>query len=160
MEACFLVIGATDDSLLNRQISREAKRRGILCNIVDSPQECNFILPSLVRRGDLVLAVSTSGKSPALAKKIRRQLEKEFPEVYELYLRLLGKIRLHVLAQARPQEDNQRLFESLVDSPLLSWLAGGDFKAVTGFLDDVLDPPLPLSELAAILNNHPFPPNR
>ena len=159
MEACFLVIGATDDPLVNRQISREAMRRGILCNIVDSPRDCNFILPSLVRRGDLVLAVSTSGKSPALAKKIRRQLEKDFPEIYELYLKLLGKIRLHLLAQARPQEDNQRLFETLVDSPLLSWLASGDFKAVTGFLADFLDPPLPLSELAVILNP-PFPPNQ
>ena len=89
----FLVIGATDDPILNGKIGREARERGILCNIVDKPQECNFILPSLVSRGDLTIAVSTAGKSPALAKKIRRDLEEVFPEIYGLYLDLLGQIR-------------------------------------------------------------------
>ena len=89
----FLVIGATDDPNLNGKIGREARERGLLCNIVDKPQECNFILPSLVSRGDLTIAVSTAGKSPALAKKIRQDLERVFPEIYGLYLELLGQIR-------------------------------------------------------------------
>jgi precorrin-2 dehydrogenase/sirohydrochlorin ferrochelatase len=156
LEGCFLVIGATDDPEVNRRISLDARQRGLLCNIVDSPGECNFILPSVVERGDLLIAVSTSGQSPALAKKIRRQLEEEFPPVYERYLKLLGRIRLHVLAQGRPQEDNQRLFETVVNAPLLSWLKVDDDQALFHFLEGLIHPPIPRSDLADILNR-PIP---
>ncbi|MGI9569394.1 MAG: precorrin-2 dehydrogenase/sirohydrochlorin ferrochelatase family protein, partial [Desulfobulbia bacterium] len=74
----FLVIGATDDEALNRQISEDAERSHILCNIADRPEICNFILPSIVRRGNLVITISTSGKSPALAKHLRQELETQF----------------------------------------------------------------------------------
>jgi len=74
----FLVIGATDNQELNQQIHTEAERLGILCNIADQPEACNFILPSIVKKGDLVIAISTSGKSPAFAKKLRKDFEKQF----------------------------------------------------------------------------------
>ena len=74
LEGMFLVIGATDDPEVNRMISAEARSRRLLCNIVDRPRECSFIVPAIVRRGDLVIAVSTGGRSPALAKKIREDL--------------------------------------------------------------------------------------
>ncbi len=67
----FLVIGTTDDEELNRQISIDAEKLNMLCNIADRPKVCNFILPSIVNRGDLTISISTSGKSPALAKKLR-----------------------------------------------------------------------------------------
>jgi precorrin-2 dehydrogenase/sirohydrochlorin ferrochelatase len=155
LEGCFLVIGATDDPQVNRRISSDARQRGLLCNIADSPEECNFILPSLLERGDLLIAVSTSGQSPALAKKIRRQLEREFPPVYETYLKLLGRIRLHVLAQGRPQEENRRLFETLVDSQLLPWLEAGEVEHIYFFLENLLRPPIPRPELAEILPRQP-----
>ena len=66
LDGMFLVIGATDDENLNQQISTDAEKSNILCNIADRPEVCNFILPSIVRRGDLVITISTSGKSPAL----------------------------------------------------------------------------------------------
>ena len=69
LEGMFLVIGATDDPEVNQRISLEARSRNLFCNIVDKPGECNFIVPSQVHRGDLVIAVSTGGRSPALAKK-------------------------------------------------------------------------------------------
>jgi precorrin-2 dehydrogenase len=152
LDGCFLVIGATDNPEVNRQISLDAKQRGLLCNIVDSPKECNFILPSLVARGDLLIAISTSGQSPALAKKIRRHLEEEFPPVYESYLNLLGRIRLQVLAQGQPQEANQKLFETLVSSPLFPWLKTNDVEAIYHFLEKLLRPPIPRSELVEILH--------
>jgi len=152
LEGCFLVIGATDDPEVNHQISLEAKRRGLLCNIVDRPRECNFILPSLVERGDLLIAISTSGQSPALAKKIRRHLEEEFPPVYESYLKLLGRIRLHVLAQGQPQEVNQQLFEALVNAPLLSWLKANEITAIYHFLENLIRPPIPRSDLVDLLS--------
>jgi precorrin-2 dehydrogenase/sirohydrochlorin ferrochelatase len=151
----FLVIGATDDPVLNEKIGREARGRGLLCNIVDKPRECNFILPSLVTRGDLTIAVSTAGNSPALAKKIRQDLEKEFTEIYALYLELLGQIRNEILARKLSQEENQKIFQTLVNAPVLSWLKSGNFESLYELLDHLLDPPYPRSKLTEILNQ-PF----
>lgn len=71
----FLVIGATDRDDINAKISRDCKNKGVLVNIVDDPEKCDFILPSIMRQGDLLIAISTGGKSPALAKKMRQELE-------------------------------------------------------------------------------------
>ena len=73
-----LVIAATDDQALNRRVSLKARERGLMVNAVDQPSDCDFIVPSMVRRGDLLIAISTSGKSPALAKRIRQRLERTF----------------------------------------------------------------------------------
>ena len=75
LEGAFLVIGATDNEDINRQVACDAEKTGILVNIVDVPKLCNFIVPSKVERGDLIISISTGGTSPALAKKIRKQLE-------------------------------------------------------------------------------------
>ena len=84
----FLVIGATDDRDLNRQIFKDAEARETLCNIADQPETCNFILPSVVHQGDLVIAISTSGKSPAYAKKLRKDLERTFGKEHADFLKL------------------------------------------------------------------------
>ncbi len=152
----FLVIVATDDPMLNARIGREARERGMLCNVVDKPQECNFILPSLVSRGDLTIAVSTAGKSPALAKRIRQDLEKEFREIYGPYLELLGQIRNEILSRQMSQSENQKIFQALVEAPVLSWLENGNIEALSAFLDQHLDPPYPRSKLIEILNQ-PMP---
>jgi len=152
LKEMFLVIGATDDPELNGTIGREARERKILCNIVDKPGECNFILPSLVGRGDLPIAGSTAGKSPALAKKIRLDLEEGFPEIYGPYLELLGQIRNEVLARNMSQEENQKIFEILVNSPVLSWLKTGDFESLFALMDRLLDPPFPRTNLTKLLD--------
>lgn len=157
LEDKFLIIGATDDLELNKRIGREARGRGLLCNIVDDPKECNFILPSLVCRGDLTIAVSTAGKSPALAKKIRRALEEEFPESYGPYLELLGHIRTQVLARGMAQKENQKIFEALVEAPLLTWLKAGTLEPVYDFLDRLLSPPLPRPPITEIINKFSRP---
>ena len=119
LEGKFLVIGATDDEALNRQISEDAGRRNLLCNIADQPSLCNFILPAIVDRGDLVVAVSTSGKSPAAAKRIRQALQKQFGPEYGPFLALMGKIRDVLLAEAHEPEAHKDLFEELIDGGLL-----------------------------------------
>jgi precorrin-2 dehydrogenase / sirohydrochlorin ferrochelatase len=151
LKEMFLVIGATDDPELNGTIGREAKERMILCNIVDKPDECNFILPSLVCRGDLTIAVSTAGKSPALAKKLRLDLEEGFPEIYGPYLELLGQIRNEILGRNISQEENQNIFETLVNAPILSWLERGELEPLYDFIDRLLDPPFPRTNLTEIL---------
>ncbi|MFC1830382.1 bifunctional precorrin-2 dehydrogenase/sirohydrochlorin ferrochelatase [Thermodesulfobacteriota bacterium] len=119
LDGAFLVIGATDDEVLNRTIHSEAENRGILCNIADRPEVCNFILPSIVNRGDLMISISTSGKSPAFAKKLRKDLEAEFGEEYAEFLQLMGTIREKLLAEKHEPEVHKHLFESLINRGLV-----------------------------------------
>ena len=119
MNGMFLIIGATDDQALNQQIHAEAERRGMLCNIADRPKACNFILPSIVKQGDLVIAISTSGKSPAFAKKLRQDLEKQLGNEYAVFLNLMGAIRKKLLAQNHEPESHKHLFEQLINGGLI-----------------------------------------
>lgn len=119
LDGAFLVIGATDDEVLNRTIHLEAERLGILCNIADRPDVCNFILPSIVKRGDLTISISTSGKSPAFAKKLRKDLEAEFGEEYAEFLQLMGGIREKLLAEKHEPEAHKHLFEALINKGLV-----------------------------------------
>ena len=119
LDGMFLVIGATDDEMLNRKIHFDAERQHKLCNIADRPEACNFILPSIINRGDLTIAVSTAGKSPALAKKLRKDLEKKFGSEYGELLRIMGTVRTKLLQQAHAPEEHRPLFESLINSDIL-----------------------------------------
>ena len=134
----FLVIGATDDEKLNRQISRDAEQINILCNIADRPEACNFILPAIVQRGDLVITISTSGQSPALAKRLRRKLEAQFGEEYADFLRLMGAIRKKLLKQTPAPEVHKALFNQLIDGDLLELLRSGQKKELNLLLHRVL----------------------
>ncbi len=115
----FLVIGATDNEELNWRIHADAERQGKLCNIADRPQACNFILPSVVNRGDLILAISTSGASPAFAKKLRQDLEKEFGEEYAEFLRLMRAVRKKLLLRDHAPEAHKPIFEKLISKGML-----------------------------------------
>lgn len=115
----FLVIGATDDEVQNRKISQDAEENNLLCNIADFPEACNFILPSIVKRGDLMLAITTSGNSPAFAKHLRKKLEKEFGEEYTEFLKLMGAVRKRLLDTGHAPEEHKPLFEALINQGLL-----------------------------------------
>jgi precorrin-2 dehydrogenase/sirohydrochlorin ferrochelatase len=143
----FLVIGATDDEMLNRQISEEAEQIGILCNIADRPEACNFILPSVVQRGDLVITISTSGQSPALAKRVRRKLEAQFGEEYADFLLLMGAIRKKLLSQAHEPEAHKALFNQLIDSDLIEFLRTGQRKQLNLLLYKILGEGYRIEEL-------------
>lgn len=125
LEGCFLVVSAADDQEVNRQVSREAHQRGLLCNVVDQPALSSFIAPALVSRGRLQIAISTAGASPALARKIRRQLEAEFGPEYGPFLELMARLRPQVLEKYKNEEQRRRLFHALVDSPLLALIRQG-----------------------------------
>ena len=96
LQGAFLAIAATDNRALNRQVVKEAKDRVVLVSVADDPQNSDFILPSYVRRGALTIAVSTGGVSPALARKIRTRLEKDFGDEYASLVRLIGEVRAEV----------------------------------------------------------------
>lgn len=134
----FLVIGATDNEDLNFKIHAEAERRGVLCNIADRPGVCNFILPSIVNRGDLIIAISTSGKSPAFAKKLRKQLEAQFGDEYAEFLDLMGAIRKKLLSKDHEPEAHKHLFEQLIQKDLVQMLKDADAENINALLLDVL----------------------
>lgn len=121
-----LVISATDSAEVNEQVYRDAEAEGIIVNVVDVPALCRYIVPSIVRQGDLCIAISTGGKSPALAKKIRRQLEGAYGAEYAALLELLGAYRPQMKARYPDEiETRARLWTSLVDSDLLDLLRAG-----------------------------------
>jgi precorrin-2 dehydrogenase / sirohydrochlorin ferrochelatase len=93
LDGVFLVVAATSSMEVNHAIYRSAQRRGILCNVVDDPPHCDFFYPAVVRRGQFQIAISTGGLSPALAQRVRKQFEEEFPPVYGIWLEELGKKR-------------------------------------------------------------------
>jgi precorrin-2 dehydrogenase/sirohydrochlorin ferrochelatase len=136
----FLVIGATDDEGLNRQIHADAERLNLLCNIADRPEICNFILPAIVRRGDFMLAISTAGKSPAFAKHLRQRLEAQFGPEYGTLLDLMGAIRQKLLAEAHEPEAHKPLFERLIGEDLLALVKAGQVDRIDRLLEEVLGP--------------------
>lgn len=93
LDGAFIVIAATSSHDLNTLIYQEAKARGALCNAVDDPENCDFYYPAVVKRGDLQIAISTNGRSPALAQRLRQELEDQFGPEYEEWIRELGEER-------------------------------------------------------------------
>jgi precorrin-2 dehydrogenase / sirohydrochlorin ferrochelatase len=138
LDEAFLVIAATNDKDLNHRVSEEANRRGMLVNTVDQPAGCNFIVPSIIRRGDLLVAISTSGKSPAMAKRIREEIEGQFGPEYETTLTLMGRVREAVLASGLPQSENSRIFHAIAGSDIVASIKAGDWSKVRGVLDGLL----------------------
>jgi len=143
----FLVIAATDDAELNCRIAEDAEKRGLLCNVVDYPRAGNFILPALVQRGALTLAISTSGQSPALARQLRRDLEQRFGMEYADFLELLGVVRSRLLAESQDSSGNKEKFDQLVHSALLELVRRRDYEGVDRILRSVLGPEYSLKDL-------------
>jgi precorrin-2 dehydrogenase/sirohydrochlorin ferrochelatase len=101
---------------LHEQIHAEARRRGVLCNVVDVPELCDFYYPAVARRGALQIAVSTSGQSPALAQRLRKELEEQFGPEYEAWLQQLGEEREKLFAAAMDPEERKRLLHDLASA--------------------------------------------
>ncbi len=111
LKGCFLVIAATDDPAVQKEIRKEATRRKILLNVVDQPDQCDFIFPAKVVRGEFVVSVGTGGQSPALAAKVRRDLEKIFGPEYGELTQQLGDLRRRL----PPGPDRDRFFVDLLE---------------------------------------------
>jgi len=112
-EGASLAVIATSNPQLNKSIYQEAERRGILCNVVDVPEYCDFYYPAVVRRGDLQIAISTNGQSPSLAQKLRQQLERQFGLGYARWIAELGATRNLILASDLDAKRKSELLHSL-----------------------------------------------
>jgi len=151
VDGVFVVFAATDDTSLNRRVSRTAQQRSLLVNAVDQPADCNFIVPSVLSRGDLVIAVSTSGKSPAFARKVRVELEQSFGEEYGLFLNLMGNLRKEILRLGLSQEENKSTFEDLVTSDLLTAIREKNWDLASQIIEKVLGRPVSKNQMLDFL---------
>jgi precorrin-2 dehydrogenase/sirohydrochlorin ferrochelatase len=128
LDGIFLIIAATNNRDLNAAIFHEARRRNILCNVVDDPEFCDFYYPAVVRRGDLQLAISTNGHSPALAQRIRRELEIQFGPEYGEWLEQLGRARQELFASKINPEQRRRLLHELASREAFKKASEADFN--------------------------------
>lgn len=111
----FIVIAATNDKKVNEKIGVYCRSNGKLVNVVDNQELCNFTVPSYVKRGDLLLSVSTGGKSPSLSANIRQKLEKEYDDTYEEYVNLLGKAREKLIKENNNINERRNILKNLID---------------------------------------------
>ncbi|MBI2846680.1 MAG: bifunctional precorrin-2 dehydrogenase/sirohydrochlorin ferrochelatase [Chloroflexi bacterium] len=129
--ACaFLCIAATNEPLLNRKVSMDARVKGVLTNVVDDPDCCDFIAPSIVRKGDVTIAISTGGSSPALARRMREELEKYLSPEKAKLASLLSEVRQQLRAQGK--RPSPRQWQKAIDEGLMSLLQSGQKEAARG----------------------------
>src|SRR5689334_3694531 len=126
LTGAFMVICATDQTEINHQVWQEANSNRQLVNVVDDTPRCNFIAPSILRQGDLTIAISTSGKAPALAVRLKERLQREIGPEYERFLELAGELREPLARNVPDFETRKVLWYKLVDSEILAVLARGD----------------------------------
>jgi siroheme synthase-like protein len=132
LEGSFLVIAATDDSEQNIRIYHDAEKRAMLANVVDVPPLCNFILPAIIRTGPLAIAISTAGASPALAKRMKREISELFGEEYADLAIMLNDARGWAKGTLPTYQDRKEFFESIVNGQPdpVALLRDGDVSAV------------------------------
>jgi precorrin-2 dehydrogenase/sirohydrochlorin ferrochelatase len=135
LKEAFLVIAATNSPEVQVRVFQEAEEKGIPCNVVDKPELCSFIVPSVVQRGDHLIAISTGGASPAVARRIREKLESLFGEEYTIYLRLMRKIREKVLAKNLSPEEKERKLQTFALAPLPEYIKNRDFDLLATLLE-------------------------
>lgn len=121
----FLAVAATDQEELNRRISALCKAKNILVNVAYPPDEGSFIVPSCIERGDLIIAVSTAGASPALSRKIRTELEQTYGPEYDLLLRKLAALRKRLQSEVHDQQRRSQILNAVVDSDVIDFLREG-----------------------------------
>ena len=139
LDGMVLVISATDDSVAQEQIAAAARSRNVPVNTVDQPNLCDFIVPAIVRKGDIVVAISTSGRSPALAAALRAKLEAVVTDEAARAARVLGEVRNEVHTRFPDPDRRKHVFESIVASGILDWIKECDdaaaLKRVRGIIE-------------------------
>jgi siroheme synthase-like protein len=138
LTGAFMVICATDQTQINHQVWQEASANRQLVNVVDDTPRCNFIAPSILRKGDLSIAISTSGKAPALAVRLKERLQRELGPEYERFLELAGELREPLARQVPDFETRKAIWYELVDSEILDVLARGDETAAREIISRVV----------------------
>ena len=135
LDGCFLAIAATESNGTNIGVFNDAEARGMLCNVVDVTPLCNFILPSIHREGDLVVAISTAGASPALARRIRLEIAERYGEEFGVALELLGSLRTELKRRYPNPDDRKIIFERMVYSNLIESIRACETDKIEAWID-------------------------
>lgn len=143
-----LVIAATNDEEVNRQVSELAKAQNIPVNVVDNPGLCSFIMPSIVDRDPVQIAISTGGASPVLARLLRARLETLIPASYGRLAQLIGKFRQHVRQRYPKMQERRRFWEHILQGPVAEMMYAGQDKAALNALEKTLEEEKPVIDKA------------
>ena len=151
LDGAVLAYAATDDEALHAELAAAAASAGVMLNVVDRPQWCSFIVPAVLRRGELAVAVSTGGGSPALAVRVRDDIARQLGPEYERALEVLARLREHLQSQSMSSDERQRILRGLVASQLLDCLRRPDADAVDRLLAEHAGAEVSLASLGAQL---------
>jgi precorrin-2 dehydrogenase/sirohydrochlorin ferrochelatase len=157
IKGAFLVISATNSEKINKKIHAEAEKTGKLVNVVDSPGLCNFIVPSVVERGNLKIAISTSGRFPMLAKTLRGNLEWSIPGEYETFVDILGAVRDKLLKEGVRYDKMIEIYQTLLSSLRLDWIKENSRHKINVLLKELLGKGYTLSKLGVKLKGKKAP---
>ena len=138
LPGAFLVVVATDDPRVNREVAERVRKASGLVNVADDPAACSFLVPSVIRRGDLTVAISTGGGSPALARKLRQRLEHTVGPEYEAFVAVLRLLRERARRAIADPKDRQAIYRRAVDSDLFEAAARGDSARVAARIEELV----------------------
>jgi precorrin-2 dehydrogenase/sirohydrochlorin ferrochelatase len=125
LAGAYLAIAATNNALVNDAVAHACRKSGVLVNVATAPDEGTFIVPSVVERGDLLIAISTCGDSPALSRRVREELEKTYGPEYGVFLEKMALLRRRLPQEVPNEEDRRKVFQALVDADIVYLLRAG-----------------------------------
>lgn len=134
----FIVICATDNKAVNQLVAEEASQAGALTNVADAPELGNFIVPSQITHGDLLITISTGGKSPALAKKLKAEIAKQYGPEYGVYLDLVAKARIKVKGMMQSSKEREVFWRQTIDTEVISLLKEGKIKEAEAKINNAI----------------------
>ncbi len=152
LDGALLAFAATDNRQVQDAVVRDAQHVGILVNVIDAPECCDFQVPAVLRRGDLNIAVATNGTSPALAAKICQELDKKYGDEYAVVLRLMSLLRKEICnIPSSNCAHRKRVFQNILHKDIIDWIRAEQWERLAQHLDTVLGPGIhfDLSELTA-----------
>ncbi|MEM5786297.1 MAG: bifunctional precorrin-2 dehydrogenase/sirohydrochlorin ferrochelatase [Syntrophobacteraceae bacterium] len=150
LQGASLVFAATSDTVLNRTISGHARELGVFCNMATDPGFGSFIVPSLVKRGPISIAISTAGLSPAIAKSLRIKLERDFGVEWEFFVHFLGELRKLLKSHNLAEQQSRRIYGELAALPVPEWLKDGKGQESFEKISAICVPPIRSEELRAL----------
>lgn len=154
LDDAYLVFAATNNPAVQEAVCEDARAAGVLLNVADAPELCDFQTPSVVRRGDLTLSVATNGRSPAVAAMVRRRLERDFGDEYGLLTALVGRLREQILRQANSDADKKILFQKILCDDIVDWLRERQWERIQQHLESVLGRPVG-HDLESLIKENP-----
>lgn len=140
LAGAFLVFAATSNRSVQDKVVEDAREENLLVNVADQPEACDFHVPASIHRGELTIAISTNGKSPAMAAMVRKRLEQQIGEEFGVLVELIAEVRKQVLAGTANQKDKRILFQKILDDDILGWIEQGQWDKVEAHIQKVLGP--------------------